>query len=347
MLAVIGTSSSMIRKNSTSTNSTNMSAVSSLSHSMLPVEGLVKLIVRGAGFAVTSHHAVCRVTNLPGAAVSFDSHVVPATVLNATALTCTPAAVHSEGLGSLSVSMDNKTFFGDAPLRFQPLFTVALDRRPYLAETRGHILVDLGGRAASAEWRQEAQAMLSTGGGGGCSSNASIGPHQLGTWAHSSLSSTAPATAFEFNLEGLPTTLVGTLVLSIECPAAGVRLTKYREFQRYPPPAVTGGGSTSQVDHSRAGLLVDGEPWLGIGWYYSLLDMALYEPGYAPDCAKIAELAAKGVNQLMIYSLADAVMPGGIGPNATERKMILDAWSVTGYPVIHRLSLYLHSLFHV
>jgi len=63
--------------------------LASLSHRVLPVEGVVQVTVRGTGF-VESAHAVCQVSNMPGAAVSFDTHTVPAIVVNSTTLLCTP-----------------------------------------------------------------------------------------------------------------------------------------------------------------------------------------------------------------------------------------------------------------
>ena len=72
-------------------------------------------------------------------------------VLNSTALRCTPAPVHSDGLGTLTVSMDNRTFSpnASAPIRFFPLFSIAVGRRPYLSETEGTILLDPGGQGGA------------------------------------------------------------------------------------------------------------------------------------------------------------------------------------------------------
>ena len=240
--------------------------VTSLSHSMLAVEGVTQLVVRGTGF-FESPHAVCQVSNQPGAAVSFDTHTVAATILNATTLLCTPASVHSDGLGALAVSMDNKTFSANAtiPIRFFPLFSVAVGRRPYVHEVAGQVLIDPGGRSSRGSIWEEAMLALT---GGSCTANASIGPHHIGAAALDL--SAGRATALEFDLTKLPATLVERLSVFIACQS-GIHVVKYREFQRYPPPP-SDGGSVSQVDHLHSGLLVDGEPWLGVGWYYSLLD---------------------------------------------------------------------------
>ena len=264
--------------------------VTSLSHAMIPVEGVLAVTVRGSGFT-KSPHAVCQLSNLAGAAVSFDTHVVPATVLNSTALRCTPAPVHSDGLGTLTVSMDNRTFSpnASAPIRFFPLFSIAVGRRPYLSETEGTILVDPGGQGG-AEWEREMLALT----GGSCAFTATVGSHAL--FARPAVRLTGSVISTPFELDKLPTTLVDTLHVSIAC-SSGLKLNKYRDFQRYPHP--TGGGSVSQVDHTRAGLLVDGEPWLGLGWYYSMLDQGIYAPGYGPDRDAIADLARTGVTQLM------------------------------------------------
>lgn len=303
--------------------------VTGISHSMLPVEGTLTVTVHGTGF-VQSRHAVCQVSNLPGAAVSFDTHVVPATVINSTALRCRPTPVHSDGLGALTVSMDNRTFLPNAsvPVRFFPLFSVAIGRRPYIYETKGTVLIDPGGQSGF-DWEREMLALT----GGSCGFEAAVGTYRLFTQPASHLSGSVLFLAFD--LTELPNTLVGTLNVSITCKS-GLRLNKYREFQRYPPPQ-SRGVVVSQVDHSRAGLLVDGEPWIGIGWYYSTLDQGIYEPGYGPDREVIAELAKAGVTQLMIYSFVDEVT-GGEGPNITERRLILDQCAAVGIKVMVQMT---------
>eukprot|EP01052_Picozoa_sp_SAG31_P010684 SAG31_NODE_592_length_13726_cov_7.188082_4_plen_460_part_00 len=303
--------------------------VTSLSHSVLPVEGTLTVTVHGTGFVQSPHGTVCRVSNLPGAAVSFDTHVVPATVLNSTALRCTPAPVHSDGLGTLTVSMDNRTFSQNAsvPIQFYPLFSVAIGRRPYISETQGTVLIDPGGQSGS-DWEREMLTLT----GGSCGFEASVGSHRLFTQPAYRVSGSV--LSIPFDLTKLPATLVDTLNVSIACKT-GLRLNKYREFQRYPP--ANGSVSVSQVDHSRAGLLVDGEPWIGLGWYYSTLDQGIYEPGYAADRKAIAELAKTGVTQLMIYSFVDEVT-GGEGPNITERRLILDQCQAVGVKVMVKMT---------
>ena len=45
-------------------------------------------------------------------------------------------------------------------------------------------------------------------------------------------------------------------------------MKKIRRFHRVPPLAKSSSVAVVQVDHKSSGLLIDGHPWIGVGWYF-------------------------------------------------------------------------------
>ncbi|KAH8081034.1 hypothetical protein JL720_8929 [Aureococcus anophagefferens] len=80
-------------------------------------------------------------------------------------------------------------------------------------------------------------------------------------------------------------------------------ITKRRRFHRVPVPPTAGG--YVQVDHARAGLLVDGDPWIGQGWYVAATSNVSWNDSLERLADVIVyENAPKGINQGMPYGLS-------------------------------------------
>ncbi|KAH8043400.1 ATPase [Aureococcus anophagefferens] len=80
-------------------------------------------------------------------------------------------------------------------------------------------------------------------------------------------------------------------------------VTKRRRFHRVPVPPTAGG--YVQVDHARAGLLVDGDPWIGQGWYVAATSNVSWNNSLERLADVIVyENAPKGINQGMPYGLS-------------------------------------------
>ena len=84
-------------------------------------------------------------------------------------------------------------------------------------------------------------------------------------WEHVSLNG---SNALELGLgsSALPATVNADMKIVITLPD-GTVVTKWRRFMRASPPPP--GVIPAQVDHWRRGLLVGGEPFLGVGFYIS------------------------------------------------------------------------------
>ena len=100
---------------------------------------------------------------------------------------------------------------------------------------------------------------------------------------------------------GRPCALV-SLAVDVTVGEGALRLPlapKYRRFA-VAPSADRGPGSVSVVDHRRRMIMVNGKPWLGVGFY---VDCPLESDTgtFAPDVAKrtFAELSREGMTQIM------------------------------------------------
>ena len=168
--------------------------------------------------------------------------------------------------------------------------TVAVGRRPYVMESTGHVLVRI---TASSPGTKAIS-------GGSCSVSAVlVGSETVlsnGTWAlRLEEVAAAPSpdgfvTSFPFSLQELPASIDDSLNVTIDCPTLGWRTERFRSFQRA-PAAGAPKRSLSQVDHFTRSLRVDGEPFLSVGWYYSIFDN-----GERNLTEFVAEQARAGVN---------------------------------------------------
>ena len=75
-----------------------------------------------------------------------------------------------------------------------------------------------------------------------------------------------------------------------------VNVTVQRRFTRLSPLPPTSTAVPTALDHTTKGLLVDGEPFLGIGWYVA---------GSAGDEGNVNLFSGLGINQIMPYGLKE------------------------------------------
>eukprot|EP00931_Biecheleriopsis_adriatica_P105159 TRINITY_DN7972_c1_g1_i2.p1 TRINITY_DN7972_c1_g1~~TRINITY_DN7972_c1_g1_i2.p1 ORF type:complete len:421 (+),score=55.15 TRINITY_DN7972_c1_g1_i2:24-1265(+) len=202
------------------------------------------------------------------------------------------ATFFCRGLGLLSIA---SLAFGSDPSR---LWDVVMGRRPYIAEKEGHLLLSTPGfegrslqiaaslPCASRQWSWNAT--------GGKDKILSLG-----------------------SLMDMPRFLNNDLIVNLT--VGNSTFSKRRRFMRAFKETAT---NTVQVDHSTAGLLVDGKPWVGVGWYmYLYLDFAgrncsVRSPGFRErrrECMlwgvqnqtdQLARWAEHGVNLVMAYGMS-------------------------------------------
>ena len=229
--------------------------VTTLSATSFAVEGGgAPLLVRGSGFSNRS--VFCRIDPAHSPTqFSFDTGVtINCTVVSDKLARCNltdaewPALAPGPGL--LKMSNDGSEWSNAVAVNYDYLFDVALDRRPYVSEANGHVLL---------------RCNASLVGQGGVTVLASLPSlsASLGRWEVTLNGSNVLA----FPLGHLPAT-VNTdvkIVVATTSPTAK-SVVKWRRFMRAPTPAA-GGAVAVQVDHSRRSLLVGGEPFFGTGWY--------------------------------------------------------------------------------
>lgn len=237
-----------------------------------------------------------------------------------------PPAVLAPGPGLLSVANNVGWATTEIPVEYAVLIDVALDRRPYLAELAGVLLircnhsllglvVDVAAVApalpasATAGWR----------------------------WPRVVLNG---SNLLRFELGLLPATVNTDLEVMVSSAAtngrqsvAAIRVVKRRRLMRAPPvPAASKGGvAPVQVDHSRRGLLVGGEPFLGSGWYADGNDARTWAGSAADYAAAMQAQALVGDNQVMPYGLSTRFSPA-------EQLGFLDACGALGIRVIYPLA---------
>ena len=130
-------------------------------------------------------------------------------------------------------------------------------------------------------------------------------------------------TSFPFSLQELPASIDDSLNVTIDCPTLGWRTERFRSFQRA-PAAGAPKRSISQVDHFTRSLRVDGEPFLSVGWYYSIFDN-----GERNLTSFVAQQARGGVNTLLLYTFPELILHG----KAALQRQVLDACDAVGMKV--------------
>jgi hypothetical protein len=257
-------------------------------------------------------------------------------VHNVTQLTCVGVpAVSAGGPAWMQISMDGGKSWHEHPEKpgtrvvYVETVRVALDRRPYVHETSGAVLLRSDAVLALARgWdikqSLDVSARLPAG-----------GPEASWSWSGVAIGKDV---VLPFELSGLPLNVHNDIVITVSYYQDASRIiTKMRRFHR-------AAGNTSnpvaaehvQVDHSRRGLLVSGKPWVGQGYYIG------HGPGNSTDwdldvLADIirATMVTKGINWGMVYGLGPSASYAGHTP--AKRTQFLDACAEMGFKVIYDL----------
>ena len=252
-----------------------------------------------------------------------------------------PPAVIVPGPGLLSVQNNVGWSTNPVPVKYSFLLDVAVGRRPYIAEARGHLLVRCNASLLGAVVTVTADLPSLAGPASG----------GRGRWSWNGVTLNG-SNVFGFELAGLPAAVNTDLRVVFSSPAlpAGA-VIKWRRFMKAPPPAAGpagngggggGGGVESkaaavpvQVDHHRRGLLVGGQPFVGSGWYLAGQDLSpdwwlQADANLSAPLGVLARQAALGDNQVMPYQLS------WLPPAAQLR--FLDGCAALGVKVLYPLA---------
>ena len=197
--------------------------------------------------------------------------------------------------------------------------TVAVGRRPYIFEQTGHLLV----RSATAS-------------AGTCTVAAKlVGSAAVlsnGSWTLTL--GTDTVASFPFSLSPLPASIYDEVQITIDCPSIGWKTQRFRSFQRA-PAAGAPARSVTQVDALTRTMRVGGEPFLSVGWYYSIFDN-----GGRNLTEFVAQQAQAGVNTLLLYTFPLMMLHG----KADLQREVLDACDAVGMKVWMDLAIFVPKL---
>lgn len=325
------------------------------------IEGSTEVLVAGRNFAVGSSTARCRLEISPLTGCDFpiqsdgredrkngsdpghfnhswdvsslqrlripstSNYTVPATVINSTHLVCTPPAVATDGVASLSVSMDGSVWndlkyradssakmYGGCILMYRTL-TAAPSRRPFSGEADGAVVVltdpislqGAAGLRVSAHLATPAVTLLDH------------VPIQGGTFLE-----------LPFSMGSLPRRILTRMTVTLHVGSRQYNVS--RRFERIPPaqsPAVA-----SSVDYSTGAILVNGTRWIVTGMYTGTAQIVGQpSPWINSGNVDLERLAKGGLNTAMIY---------GLGEQTQTRQQTLDNMHRIGVKVmVHIVSL--------
>ena len=218
----------------------------------------------------------------------------PATVLNATHLTCRTVRLHNSAPATVRVSLDNgSSFLPGAPrIEITPLVEVAVGRRPYTSERAGHLVVKVAGPPLlplGAQVRVTARL-----------------PDDIHAPAliEAGSAPTGKVTLVPFALEALPPRVFADLTISVTVPGHGT-IGYARNFQRAPPPS-NPNTTVAVVDHTTRGILIGRggteEPWLPflpVGWFNSGFTYGMEGNGaaFTPPPEEVSPLLVAGADR--------------------------------------------------
>eukprot|EP01051_Picozoa_sp_SAG22_P004058 SAG22_NODE_209_length_15177_cov_9.282995_8_plen_407_part_00 len=312
------------------------SIISSVSPATFAVEGCNPgeyVTVVGSGFvpaAAGAGTAVCMISSPPGKysttfryggggypeAVGLNISF-PAHAQNSTHLQCMPPAVVVGGAGQLSVSMNNGSSFSNAvPIRYEVLMDVVIGRRPYLAETHGSLLLMPAPRLHGLR---------------GVSVAAELPCANWSTrWDVVVVNS---STVLSFPLSALPQSINNDLRITVTGILGREKpIVLWRRLIRHrlsgAAAATTGSAADEpvQVDHHIRALRVNGQPFVGTGWY-AYGGFAWAQRNISMLFAPVASQAELGINMVMAYNLNDF--------NSTDQRLYLDWCHAAGVKILY------------
>jgi hypothetical protein len=308
--------------------------ITSVSPRTFAVEGMSSgehATVVGSSFdASASAAAVCMISSPPskqstsfryggggypeaaGLNITFAAHVQ-----NSTHLRCVPPMVLVGGAGMLSVSMTNASFSNALPVRYAALIDVAIGRRPYFAEAQGSLLLMPSPRLHGLHLRVLAELP--------CANWSTAWEVEI---ANSSIVLTFPFAALpesinndlKFTATGFPwrdePVVVWRRLIRHQLPASDLTAAT----------AASTGPEQTQVDHHIRALRVDGQPFVGQGWYvYG--GFAWAQRNISMLFAPVRRQAELGIDLIMPYNLGDF--------NFTDQRLYLDWCHAAGVKVLY------------
>ena len=246
--------------------------VASLSATSFAVEGGgAPLLIHGSGF---TNESVCRIRPAHSPTqFDYDTEILSnCTMVSDMLLRCHPPAVLAPGPGLLDISTSGGGWSNAVAVAYVYLVDVALDRRPYISETSGKLLL----RCNASLVGQGGVTVLAS-----LPSLSASGGTRLRRWENVTLNG---SNVLAFSLGQLAPATVNTdmkivVTASWSFPRLNRSIVKWRRFMRAPQPTA-GGAVAVQVDHSRRSLLVGDELFFGTGWYTGTGDTY-----YTPDSA--------------------------------------------------------------
>jgi hypothetical protein len=259
-------------------------------------------------------------------AVSFErpdpgNYSRPATVINDTHLTCRTPSVVAAGFASLGISVDGGASWS-APatsscVSMFPLFSAAVGRRPYLAETEGAVLVQVDSALAADE---------------GLAVSVSLASPALMLLDRVRVAG-EQRQRLMFPLDRLATMVNTTMIITLHVPGSNATLQQSRAFVRHQLP-IGSNITTSSVDFETGAVLANGRPWLISGVYVLAGNMLvgddlllptdrLHQPGFL---AEIERLSKGGLTTLLVYNL-------NLWPRE-KRAVFMDDMDVMGVKVL-------------
>ena len=287
--------------------------------------------VVGSGFKVG---AICRLTPSAYGATSGTTWThgpmellsINMTVVNATHGICTPpdakGGVLVEGPGTLSVSNDGKNFSANKlRIDYVNLASIALGRRPYISESTGQVV-----------FRSDISLRSST-----LTVSATLPCVPGKTWHWPEVKG-GKDVILPLDFDGLPDRIHNDMQFTVTLSDGGGRFSVWRRFMRVPPPSADSSIEPVQLDATRSGILIDGKPWLGRGYYMSGLNNNVSIPeklrwsvpkGIATEIERLTKAIRPGdpavINMGEIYGLASFA--------PADQLAVLDAAAENGFKV--------------
>jgi len=272
---------------------------------VVPTEVATTLWVTGSGLS-SAGEALCSIESLDNTFVGYEYRAagdynclkrVPATVHNATHLSCSTVRLHNSAPATVRASLDNGTTWlpGEPLVEITPIVEVAVGRRPYTSEHEGQLVVKVAGAPLLAPG-----AVVHI-----------VAKLPASVHAPALISGSAAASGrislLSFPLEGLPATVFADLTITATIPGHGT--VKYtRNFQRAPPPT-NPNITVAVVDHATRGMLLgrggsnSEPPWLpflAVGWFNSAFTYAMEATAgssFTPPAQDVSPLLIGGADR--------------------------------------------------